>query len=297
VLKTATFAKPENVTCNLKKMTTQVIKTIKGTIEYSLAGTGIPILFVHGGHSSCNETLFHKGFDTKRFCLITPSRPGYGKTPLSNIFSPKDTAELFITLLDELKLKTVIVVGISAGGLTAIELTSNFPDRVKKLILISAVTKRWMTEKDNTYQKAKKLFSPTFEKYSWGLFQLFYSLFPRLMANTMFKELSSIQPTNITNDEVAELHTMIKLQRSKKGFVNDLDQDIEQNIIREIICPTIILHSLNDNSVNIEQANYAHTQIKKSILKVYNNKWGHLLWLGQESSIPIKDTLNFIDNE
>ncbi len=116
-----------------------------------------------------------KQFDIKRFCLITPSRPGYGKTPLFNLVSPKDTAELFIALLDELELKSVIVFGISAGGLTAIELASNFPDRVKKLVLVSAVTKKWMTEKDDTYQRAKKLFSPSVEKYSWGLFRFFYS--------------------------------------------------------------------------------------------------------------------------
>lgn len=132
---------------------------------------------------------------------------------------------------------------------------------------------------------------------SWGLFRIFYSLFPRFMAEKMFTELSSFQPTNITKEEVAELHAMIKLQRSGKGFVNDLEQNIDQNIIGEIICPTIILHSSKDKAVNIDHAKYAHTKIKKSILKVYDNRWGHLLWLGQESNIPIEDTLEFIDKD
>jgi len=278
-------------------MTTQIIDTNKGIIEFSLIGEGIPILFVHGGHSSSNEKLFQKGFDTNRFCLITPSRPGYGNTPLSNNFSPKHAAELFIAILDELKLKSVIVIGISAGGLTAIELVSSFPDRVAKLILISAVTKKWLAENDKTYIKAKKIFSPAIEKYSWGLFRFFYSLFPNLMAKTMFKELSNFQPIDFTKDEVAELFTMIKLQRSKNGFINDLNQSIDQNTITGIDCPTLILHSSKDNSVNIEHAKYAHSKIKNSILKTYTNRWGHLLWLGQESNIPIKDALKFIDNE
>lgn len=276
-------------------MTTQTIKTKIGTIEYSRTGNGIPLLFIHGGHSSCNETLFLKGFDTTKYCLITPSRPGYGRTPLSNFTSPKNTAKLFTALLDELKIDQVIVIGISAGGLTAIELASNFPDRVSKLILISAVTKRWMTEKDKTYQKAKKIFSPGIEKYSWGLFRFFYSLFPKLMAHTMFKELSTFRPTNISDEDVNELYSMVKLQRSKEGFINDLTQDIEPNIINRITCPTIILHSSNDNSVKMEHANHAHAQLKHSTLKVYNNIWGHLLWLGQESNKPIEDTLKFID--
>ena len=276
-------------------MIKQEIRTKKGTVEFTSKGTGFPILFVHGGHSSCNETLFHKGFDTKKFRLITPSRPGYGKTPLSNLVTAKDTAELFIALLDELNIKSVILVGISAGGLAAIELASNFPDRVEKLILISAVTKKWMSSEDIIYQKAKKLFSPSIEKYSWGLFRFFYSLFPRMMAKTMFKELSIFQPIDINKDEIAELHSMIRLQRSYDGFKNDLDQNIGQNVITEIISPTLILHSSNDNSVNIAHAKNAHSKIKKSTLKIYDNKWGHLLWLGQESRIPIEDTLKFID--
>jgi len=36
-------------------------------VEYSTIGNGKPILFLHGGHSNCRETLFHKGFDTRKF--------------------------------------------------------------------------------------------------------------------------------------------------------------------------------------------------------------------------------------
>jgi pimeloyl-ACP methyl ester carboxylesterase len=278
-------------------MTTQTIKTKKGTVEFSLKGKGSPLLFIHGGHSSSNESLFHKGFDTEKFCLITPSRPGYGKTPLSRFVSPKDTAELFNALLDELKIDSVIVIGISAGGLSAIELASNFPNRVTKLILISAVTKKWMTEKDKNYIRGKKIFSPNFEKFSWGLFRFFYTLFPMLMAKTMFKELSNYETVDISRSEVSELFEMIKLQRSYEGFINDLEQDIQPNNINNITCPTIILHSSNDNTVKIEHAKHGHSQIENSILKIYNNKWGHLLWLGKESNTPIRDTLNFIDIE
>lgn len=274
----------------------QIVNTQKGPIEFTLKGTGIPILFFHGGHSSCNETMFHKGFDTKQFCLITPSRPGYGNTPLCNNASPRQTAALFVALLDALKLKTVIVVGISAGGLSALEMASNFPDRVAKLILISAVTKKWMTAADKTYQKAKKIFSPAIEKYSWAGFRFFYRLFPNLMAKTMFKELSSYRPCDLTKEEAVELFEMIKLQRSKSGFINDLDQDIDPNIVRNITCPTLILHSLNDNSVHVEHATHAHAMIQNSILKLYNNKWGHLLWLGEARNVPLNDTLMFVES-
>ncbi len=277
-------------------MSTKIIHTGKGTIEFSMIGKGLPILFFHGGHSSSNETLFHKGFDPNRFCLITPSRPGYANTPLANNGSPKQTAELFRSMMDELKLTSAIVIGISAGGLSAIEFASNFPDRVEKLVLISAVTKKWMTDADKTYIKAKKLFSPTMEGFSWGLFRFFYSIFPKMMAKTMFEELSTYRPIDFTKEDVDELFDMIKLQRSYDGFMIDLDQMIDPNVILGITCPTLILHSSNDKSVDIVHARHAHSSIRHSILNTYNTKWGHLLWLGQESHLPINDTLDFIDS-
>jgi pimeloyl-ACP methyl ester carboxylesterase len=57
-----------------------------------------------------------------KFQLITPSRPGYGKTPLNGHTTPKQAAELIAELLNCLSIKPAIVYGISAGGLTAIEL-------------------------------------------------------------------------------------------------------------------------------------------------------------------------------
>ena len=57
-------------------MEIKIIETDKGQIEYSIVGKGIPVLFLHGGHSNCRETLFHKGCNTNKYLLITPSRPG-----------------------------------------------------------------------------------------------------------------------------------------------------------------------------------------------------------------------------
>ncbi|MGB3781140.1 MAG: alpha/beta hydrolase, partial [Tunicatimonas sp.] len=148
-------------------MNCKITNTRLGDIEYSSFGKGIPILFLHGGHSNCYEKLCHKGFDLTKFQLITPSRPGYGETPLSNKKTPKKAAELVIELLNNLSSEKVIVYGISAGGLTAIELAANYPEKVDKLILASAVSKKWLDENGKTYKTAKMMFSPNIEKFIW----------------------------------------------------------------------------------------------------------------------------------
>ena len=141
-------------------MKLEIINTDKGQIEYSIVGKGKPVLFLHGGHSNCKETLFHKGFDTNKFQLITPSRPGYGKTPLDDKLTPRKTADLVVALLNYLKMDKIVLYAISAGGLTSIELASRYPERVDKLILASAVSKKWLDKNGQVYRTAKKLFNP-----------------------------------------------------------------------------------------------------------------------------------------
>lgn len=273
-----------------------ITETALGSIEYSIFGTGQPVLFLHGGHSNSQETLFQKGYDKGRFQLITPSRPGYGKTPLARFKSPEESAELIIALLDFLKIEKAILVGISAGGLTAIALAANYPARTEKLILISAVTKKWLSESDDLYQRGKRMFSPNKEKRSWKLFRFFFKLFPKLMAKVLFKELSTKDKAIILPEEIAEIKEMTFKQSSGDGFENDLDQDIPDGTIEKINCPTLILHSENDKSVNIEMAQYASSKIDNAELKTYDNKWGHLLWIGEESKKPISDVMKFIND-
>ena len=262
-------------------MTISLIHTAKGKIEYSLLGQGRPILFVHGGHVNCRETIFQKDLDPDKFCFITPSRPGYGNTPLADgNKTPKGTADLFIALLDELQLSRVIVIGISAGGLTALEMAANYPDRVESLVLLSALTQKWFAETDKVYTGGKKIFAPKTERFTWSLYRFFFNLFPKMMAKTMFKQLSKYRPIEFTEYELKELKQMTMNMRSGAGFDNDLDQTFDREILSKVACPTLILHSEYDNSVDLSHPQNAKNKIKHAKLRLFKNHWGHLLWLG-----------------
>jgi pimeloyl-ACP methyl ester carboxylesterase len=272
----------------------QIFETALGKVEFRITGQGIPVLFVHGGHSNCNETLFHKGFDPNEFHLINPSRPGYGKTPLLIDNSPAVTAALFIALLDELNIDSVILVGISAGGLTAIQIAADYPDRVNKLILISAVSKKWPEPDSPLYKKGNVLFGSKMQKFTWKFFTSLYNIFPGLMARILFKSLSSARPVKISEDEIEEIKELIHIQKSSNGFIPDLHQQIYIHALIKIKCPTLVMHGKYDKIVPLEHAYHSATAIRNSTLKIYDHKWGHLLWLGNESKDPIRDALIFI---
>lgn len=276
-------------------MNGKVINTKFGKIEYCSIGKGIPILFVHGGHSNCNETLCHKGFDLEKFQLITPSRPGYGRTPLNNNKTPRQTAKIIVELLNYLSVDNVIVYGISAGGLTAIELASNYPDKVNKLILASAISKKWLDEQGKIYKTAQRIFNSNVERFTWGMVRFFSEIFPSMIAKSFYPQFSKNPVHKLDRDDINELISSLKFYRSRTGFLNDIDQNINRDIVAKIKCPTLIIHSKNDNSVSLEYAKHANNMIENSEIEVLQNEWGHLFWIGNDSNDSIRKTIEFIE--
>ena len=275
-------------------MSYKIINTKLGKIEYCSIGKGLPVLFIHGGHSNCNETLCHKGFDLEKFQLITPSRPGYGKTPLNNTKTPRQAADLILELLEYLSVDNIIVYGISAGGLTAIELASNYPDKVSKLILASAISKKWLEEQGKIYKTAKIMFNPKVERFIWGMVRFFSNIFPSIIAKNFYPQFSKYPVHKLNKNDIQELILTMKYYNSKTGFLNDIDQNINDESITNIKCPTLIIHSENDNSVSLEHAKYANEMIKNSKIEVLQNEWGHLFWIGNDSKNIVEKIINFI---
>ena len=118
-------------------------------------------------------------------------------------------------------IEKVIVYGISAGGLTAIELASSYPDRVIKLILASAVTKKWIAKNSKIYRTAIKIFNPKIEYLTWGMVHFFSLISSKLIAKSFFSQFSLSNNFEITLSDIQELRGALKHYRSKNGFVNE----------------------------------------------------------------------------
>ena len=276
-------------------MKIDTIKTGRGQIEYSIIGNGKPILFIHGGHTNCNSTLWHKGFDINKYQFISPSRPGYQNTSLNTNKTPRQAADLIISLLDYLSIDKVILYGVSAGGLTTIEVASNYPERVNKLILASAVSKEWLDKNGKLYRTARLLFNPKVEGIVWGMIRLLSGLFPNMIAKSFYPEFTTNLLHTLKKEDVNELLSMFKNFSSGTGFINDIDQNIDNDVISRIKCPTLIIHSKNDNSVPFEHALHSEKMIKNSKLVGLDNEWGHLFWIGNDSNESIRKTIEFIE--
>ena len=148
-------------------MKTKTTRLEKGNIEYTLKGDGPVILNLHGGHSNSQENFGYQPLLDAGYSILTPSRPGYGRTDVEIGKTAADTADSLIELLDCLEIDQVYLIGVSAGGPTAIYLASKYSTRVEKLVLESAASKAWLNQNDLEYKVGKIIFNSKFQKLTW----------------------------------------------------------------------------------------------------------------------------------
>jgi len=170
-------------------MSIRIAHTAKGPIEYRLEGAGPVVLVLNGGHCSRDTQLSHEKLVSEGFSVLTPSRPGYDRTPAALGRTAQAAADALAALLDTLALPTVSVIGISAAGPTALAFAQQYPELTHKVILESAVTTEW----DATIKRrARRLFGRA-EKLTWTLVKLAFRLMPQTLLKVMMQEFTTLK--------------------------------------------------------------------------------------------------------
>lgn len=116
----------------------EVARTALGPIEYARRpGSGRQALVIHGAGGGFDQGL---ALGTDIFGpdadILAPSRFGYLGTPVPEDGSPAAQADAHAALLDALGIARTVVVGVSAGAPSAIELALRRPERVAALVLL-----------------------------------------------------------------------------------------------------------------------------------------------------------------
>ncbi|MDR7071727.1 alpha/beta fold hydrolase [Fictibacillus barbaricus] len=271
-------------------------------VEYSIVGQGEPILILHGGHSNCYEEFGYAELMKADYQLITPSRPGYGKTSPEWGSDLDAASNAYIKLLDHLGIGKIHVIAISAGGPSGLQLAASYPERVKSLILQSAVTKEWLTPKDKEYKAAHLIFRPSTEKHVWKMIGFMSNQFPRFIFKQMLSSFSHMKASEIWNHindhDLDAFRKMNNRQRSGSGFLMDIKQtnQIKHFQLKSIKSPVLIMHSKNDAAVPIEHAYFAKENIPNAQLALLDT-WGHLIWMGKGSSETTRKVIDFLKHK
>jgi len=103
-----------------------------------VGGDGPPLLYLHGAGGLFWDP-FLEALAT-RFTVYAPEHPGSGQSVgLEELRDMWDLVLYYNDLLDALSLPDVDVVGHSFGGMVAVELAANNPNRVRRLVLIAPI--------------------------------------------------------------------------------------------------------------------------------------------------------------
>ena len=248
----------------------QLLKTKFGTMEFAIAGAGRPVLLVHGAGGG-----FDQGLWLGKICLdsgyqfIAPSKFGYLKSAVPEQYSTKIQAEQYKILLDYLGIEKVELIGVSAGGPSAMAFANDFPERVDHLILLSAVSMP-PNQNDKSPFYIKIIQQIQKSDYAYWLFtKAFKTQILSLVGipSADYKNFSQEQK-NLAQEMLDVMHPM---SLRYEGTI--IDGLIIKNfeIPKNITTPTLIIHSKNDGLVSYSHAVHSSRNIKGSQLILYEN--------------------------
>jgi 2-hydroxy-6-oxonona-2,4-dienedioate hydrolase len=126
-----------------------IIDTRCGPIEMQQAGSGVPLLVVHGSGGGHDQGMAFAGsLEQRGIHVIAMSRFGYLRTPMPADASAAAQADAHVCLLDALGIRRAAVMGGSAGAPSALQMALRHPDRVSALILLVPLTYKPPTQAD-----------------------------------------------------------------------------------------------------------------------------------------------------
>lgn len=272
-------------------MTSTLLDTSKGFVEFSYKGIGPTILLLKGGHSSRDTDLSHSSLIYEGYSLLTISRPGYDYTDTTTGRTPAEFAESISEVLDHLDINKVSLIAISDAGPSGIAFAAHYPSRVDKLILEAARTSPW----DACQRRNRKiLFSPS-ESFVWSSIRATLRVFPDLAMKIILSDMTTDNVedymNNLTPNDRSFIYEMLLTSQSKRGFVLDIDHSLTN--MTQINVPVLGMYSQKDKSVPYTNALLLKSKIPHS--EIYEVEAdSHLIWIGKDAKEVWNKRLAFL---
>ena len=277
-------------------MKSQIAQTSKGSIEYTLLGSGPMVLVCHGTSSNCFSTDMSAPLMEAGFSVLTPSRPGYGRTPLEVGRTAAEAASALIALLDSLKIQTCAVVAISGGGPTGIALAAGYPQRITRLVLAEAISYPENCPNEPSYKNQTAFYGPM-HNMMWTMLGLMSRLSPRSMARQTLVIFSTHDPddglSKLSSGDIEKICRFYQGRSSRKGALNDAAHTVGGDLLKEVRQPTLVIHSREDNSVPFGHAEWSLEHIPQAEL-CEAGITGHFFWVDPDYPRITKRLVDFL---
>jgi pimeloyl-ACP methyl ester carboxylesterase len=266
------------------------IKWKGAEIHYTESGSGFPILMIHGFGGSHRDFQTIEPLFNKKYRVIRVDVPGFAlsqfpKTNTKNINYNEIYNEYFDFIIDTLNLDSFYVLGNSLGGLMSWNLTLHQPNKVKKLVLLNSAgyDMKEVMKSANAHRFKNPIFKLLMKKgipkfiTAQGIGRVFYE------KSTLTDE--KIQRVNDFWNKEGNLQQIINMANS--------NQFIDEQLIKNIKVPTLIIWGKEDIIVSPKYAEKFHQDIQNSELIIYE-KCGHVPMLEAPDRV-YQDVQTFFD--
>lgn len=265
-------------------LATTTVTLDSGAVEYRFdRRAGPTVLILHGGHMNAGLAVGEQDYGAGGYSVLVPSRPGYGRTPVSTGRTAAGFADVVRDLCEHLGLdRLAAVVGISGGGPTAVTTAARHPDLVERLILISAVGSLPFPTRA-VRAGSHVVFAPQIESATWAVLRTIVRWAPDLGLRMLLGGLSVLPWRAVVAGLAApDRRTLIGLftrMRSGSGFVQDLAA--VPDVAGEVGQPTLVIATRNDGAVAFAHAEALSAAIPHSRL-IESRADTHFVWFGPD---------------
>lgn len=224
-------------------------------------GAGPPVLLLHGfPFDKSMWTSQISALTAAGFRVVAPDLRGLGETRVpSEISTMEDMARDAAALLDELKIETAIVAGLSMGGYVAFEFVHLFPARVHGLVLAGT-----RAQADNEQEKAgRKQQVQTIMRA--GMVPISVATLPKLLAEqTRAEKLDVVKLIRaiITRSDPKGAAAAQLGMAARRDYTDDLPH---------INAPTLIIVGREDPIRPVGDSEFMHDRIPNSRLEIIDD--------------------------
>jgi pimeloyl-ACP methyl ester carboxylesterase len=246
-------------------------------VHYKVSGEGFPpVVLLHGfGASTFSwREVFSPLAD--RFTVMAFDRPGFGLTsrPLGeeikgfNPYTQENQVELTVKLMDHLGFEKAVLIGNSAGGLTALEIAIAHPERVIGLVMVDAAV--YTNDGDNLFFK---LLTSTPQGRHLG------PLVSRLFLNDArsLLDLAWHDPSKITPEILEGYEKPLKANDWDRALweLTLARRKFDVSKLGNIDIPTLVLSGDDDRIVPVEDSVRLAREIPNAVLHIFPDT-GHV---------------------
>ena len=239
----------------------KLYETACGLVECAHFGNGPAVLISHGGGGGYDMGIWLAGLIGGEFHYVAPSRFGYLESPIPSNPTPETQADIYAALLDALNINSTLIIGLSAGGPSALQFALRHPERCRGLIMLSAISNSLPP-----LPFVLRLILPFMLRsdfFPWCIYALNPDFVHR--SNGVNRDLlAQLKPDQEKMDLLSTLfQTTFPASPRREGMINDMGQAaiFPPYPLERITAPTLVIHAIDDPIVPFELGEFTARSI------------------------------------